>query len=204
MTRRRLQLLLIATLVALSGVAGASAGDEGGSSGDNVAVAINTKNDSSRFKFKYRLERESGDVVDNQNVAVAQATCERCRTTAIAVQIVLVSSKPSTVTPVNLALALNENCTSCQTFATAFQFVVGVEDASVRFTKAGKDELRRIIGEFRSLRNDTYTLAEFDTRTNALADEIRAVLRTQLAPKGEDDEQPEVEVHEDTEVQTGP
>ena len=202
MTPRRLQLLLIAMLFALSGAAAATAGDEGGSSGDNVAVAINTTNDSSRFKFKYRFDRESGDVVDNQNIAAAQASCEGCRTTAIAVQIVLVSSKPSTVTPVNLALALNENCTSCQTFSTAFQFVVGVEDASVRFTKAGKTELKRILSEFRSLRSDTYTLQEFHTRTGELADQIRVVLRTQLTPKGDDDE-PDVAVEEDTEVQTG-
>ena len=202
MTMRRLQLLLIAMLVALGGAAGASADDDGGNSGNNVAVAINTTNDSSRFKFKYHLEREDGDVIDNQNVAWAQATCERCRTTAIAVQIVLVSSKPSTVKPTNLAVALNENCTSCQTFATAFQFAVGVEDSSVRFTKAGKAELHRIIGEFRSLKHETYTLDEFHTRTGALAERIRTVLRTQLVSKGDDDE-PDVDLEEDTAAKTG-
>jgi len=161
-----------------------------------------TRDDSNRFRFEYDLEREDGDTVENENLAYARASCERCRTTAIAVQIVLVSSKPSTVTPVNLAVALNDNCTSCQTFATAFQFVVGVDDASVRFTKAGKAELKRIIGEFRSLRHETYTLDEFHTRTGALADRIRTVLRTQLVSKGDDDE-PDVRVREDTEAEQG-
>jgi hypothetical protein len=203
MTPRRLHLLLLALVVALTGAAGgAAAGDDQNHSGDNAAVVVNTRDDSTRFKFAYDLERESGDVVDNQNVAWSQATCERCRTTAIAVQIVLVSSKPGTVTPTNLAVALNENCTSCQTFATAFQFVVGVEDASVRFTKAGKKELKRIIGEFRSLRHETYTLDEFHTRTGALADQIRTVLRTQLVSKGDDDE-PDVRIQEDTEGEQG-
>ena len=202
MTPRRLHLLLLALVVALTGAAGATAGDDQDRSGDNAAVVVNTSDDSARFKFAYDLERESGDVVDNQNVAWSQATCERCRTTTIAVQIVLVSSKPSTVTPTNLAVALNENCTSCQTFASAFQFVVGVDDASVRFTKAGKTELKRIIGEFRSLRHETYTLDEFHTRTGALAAQIRTVLRTQLVSKGDDDE-PDVRIREDTEGEQG-
>ena len=112
------------------------------------------------------------------------------------------SSKPSTVTPLNLALALNESCTSCQTFATAFQFVVGVDDASVRFTKAGKTELKRILAEFRALRSHALTLQEFHTATGALADDIRTVLRTELVSKGDDDE-PDVDVEEDVDAQTG-
>jgi hypothetical protein len=217
MTLRRLQLLLIALLVALGAPAGAFADDDDeGRSGDNAAIAINRKDDSSRFRFAYDLQRESGDVVDNENFAFAYASCERCRTTAIAVQIVLVSSSPSTVTPKNVAVALNENCTHCQTFATAFQFVVGVESASVRFTNEGKDELRRILSDFRHLRRETYTLTEFHTRTQALADDIRQVLRTQLAPRGEgdddddddgdgddDDEEPDIDVSSDLEGQTG-
>ncbi len=200
MTPRRLQLLLIALLLVLVGTTGARA--DGGPSGDNAAVAINRTDDSSRFRFAYDLARESDEVVDNENTAFAYANCERCRTTAIAVQIVLVSSTPSTVTPKNVAVALNENCSHCQTFSTAFQFVVGVEDASVRFTKTGKDELHRILAEFRDLKRETYTLEEFHTRTGALADDIRTVLRTQLAPKG-DDEPEIIEVDEDWEAQIG-
>jgi putative peptide zinc metalloprotease protein len=203
MTPRRLQLLVIALAFALGGPAGAFADGDGGRSGDNAAVAINTKNDSSRFRFAYDLERESGDVVDNENVAFAYASCERCRTTAIAVQIVLVSSSPSTVTPKNFAVALNENCSLCETFASSFQFVVGVEDESVRFTKEGKTELHRILTAFRDLKRETYTLPEFHARTGALADEIRTVLRTQLAPKAEGGDDPDVDVDEETDGMSG-
>jgi hypothetical protein len=197
MTTRRLLLLLVALALALGAPASVHADDDERRSGDNAAVAVNTKDDSSRFRLAYSLDRETDDVVDNENAAVAYASCENCRTTAIAVHIVLVVGSPTTVTPKNYAVALNENCTSCQTFATAFQFVVGVESRSFGFTDAGEDQLERILREFRSLKRETYTLAEFHARTQALADELRQVIKTQLAPEGDDDEDDDDEDDED-------
>jgi putative peptide zinc metalloprotease protein len=183
MTMKRLSLLLVALAFAL-GAPGHARADEGVPSGDNAAVAVNTKDGSSLFKLAFSLRRVAGDVVDNENAAVAYSSCESCRTTAIAIQIVLVVGSPSTVTPKNFAVAINDGCTLCQTFAAAFQFVIGVDDPSVGFTKEGMRELHRILREFKALKKDDYTLEEFHARTQALSERLRVLLETQLVPHG--------------------
>jgi putative peptide zinc metalloprotease protein len=192
----RHRLLILLALVALQlfgpGAVQQARADDG-SKGDNAAVAINTKDGSSLFRFAFSIEKVASDVVDNENAAVAYSSCTGCRTTAIAIQIVLVVGRPSTVTPANYAIAINENCTLCQSFAAAFQFVIGVEDDSVTLTRAGKRELRQILREFRALKREEYTLEEFNAKTNALGARLREVLRTELTSKrdrhdGADDE----------------
>lgn len=218
-TARRLLLILLAALAALAlalAAPGAARGDgeNEGRSQDNAAIAINTKDGSSVFRLAFSIRRVAGDVVDHQNVAFAFASCESCRTTAIAIQIVLVESSPSVVTPVNVAIALNENCTLCQTFASAYQFVVGT-GGPVRFTAKGRRELAQIRRELRALRKEDLTPAELDARIQPLMERVKVVLDTQLVPigQGEDDDadedadenEPDVTttVEEETETDTG-
>ena len=193
MTRRLFVLvgLLLALLVPSQAAA---------AGGDNTAVAINVKDGSSLFKFAFSLKKVTGDVVDNSNAAVAYASCERCRTTAIAIQIVLVSGSPTTVVPENLAISINDQCTLCQTFATAFQFVIGVEDPSVGLTPEGKRQLRAILRDFKALKNQEYTLEEFHARTQALGQRLRTLLQTELRsrrPAEPDEDEEETETEED-------
>jgi putative peptide zinc metalloprotease protein len=197
--------LLAALLLGAPGTAKADDHDDASRGGNTNAIAINTKDGSSLFKFAFAIKRVAGDVVDNQNAAVAYASCENCRTTAISIQIVLVSGSPSTVVPENYAISINENCTLCQTFTAAFQFVIGVDDPSVGFTKEGKRELRRILREFKALEDEQLTPAEFDARAKALAGRLRTVLKTQLVSrrdKDDEDDEPEVEDEEVEEVDT--
>lgn len=189
MTRRLLLLLaLLGLMIGAPASAWADDDTETTDRSDNIVQAINTKNGSSLFKFSYSLRKVTGEIVDNANAAVAYSSCEACRTTAIAIQIVLVVGSPSTVTPENVAIAINEKCTACQSFAYAFQFVVGVADESVGLTKSGQRQLDKILREFRALKRENYTDAEFTARTNALGDRLRAVLNTELKPRGGDDE----------------
>lgn len=215
-TARRLLLILLAALaavaLALAAPGGARGDDENeGRPQDNAAIAINTKDGSSLFRLAFSIRRVAGDVVDHQNVAFAYASCESCRTTAIAIQIVLVESSPSVVTPVNVAIALNENCTLCQTFASAYQFVVGT-GGPVRFTAEGRREFAQIRRELRALRKEDLTPAELDARIQPLMERVKLVLDTQLVPIREDDDEegdedePEVTttVEEETETETDP
>lgn len=202
---RRLLLLLITLAVALGAPGGASADDGDGRDGNNIAEAVNTKDGSSLFKFAFQLRKVSGEVVDNGNAAIAYSSCKDCRTTAIAIQIVLVVGSPTTVKPENVAIAINDNCTLCQSFATAFQFVIGVKDDTVGLTKEGKRELRQIIREFRALKKDDYTLEEFHARTQALGQQLREVLNTQLQPRpGESEQGDQVEGVTDEDVRPAP
>jgi hypothetical protein len=63
----------------------------------------------------------ASDAVDNENIAYAKSGCTGCRTVAVAIQAVLITSNASDVQPKNVALAVNESCSSCRTFAAAYQ-----------------------------------------------------------------------------------
>jgi putative peptide zinc metalloprotease protein len=187
---RRLTLLLLTLLVALALAQPALAGDDDGDdgrSGDNSAVAVNKRDGASLFKLAFSIRRVAGDIVDNENLAYAYSECERCKTTAIAIQIVLVTGNPSTVTPKNVAVAVNYQCTLCETFATAYQFVVST-GGPVKFTRDGYRELWQIRRELRALRREDLSPAELDARVDALMDRVRVVLDTELVPIRDDDD----------------
>ena len=185
--RRLLALLL--TLAAVGAGAGfhaeaARAGD------DNLAVAVNTKDGASIFKLAFSIRKAAGEVVDNTNAAVAYSSCTECSTTAIAIQIVLVTGDPDTVTPTNLAVAVNENCTLCQTFATAYQIVL-TTDGPVRLSGEGRRRIAEIVKELRELKKAGLGPAELDARIDALVDDLKDVLATELVPKKPGDEESE-------------
>jgi hypothetical protein len=192
-TLRRLTLFLLALVLALgTGFARPELAhaddDDGGRSGDNAAIAINTKSGSSLFKFAFSIRKVAGEVVDETNVAVSFSECEQCRTTAIAIQIVLVTGSPSVVTPQNLALAINQNCTLCETFAGAYQIVLGT-GGPVRFTSDGRRRISEIKRAIRQLRDEDLSPPELDARLDALVADLKGVLRTELVPIPRDDEE---------------
>ena len=109
-------LLAVSATPALSTAALASGGGTGEE--DNIPIAENTTDDSSVFEFSFSIKRVVADVVDNDNAAIAIASCNRCQTVAIAVQVVLIFSDPSVVTTDNLAFAINIECNRCETLAS--------------------------------------------------------------------------------------
>jgi putative peptide zinc metalloprotease protein len=154
----------------------------------NAAIAINTTDGSSLFEFAFAVRHVMGDVVDQQNAAVAYASCKSCQTTAIAIEIVLVEGSPHTFTPTNVAVAMNENCSLCDTFATAYQFVVQ-SSGPVHFTHEGLRELRAIRKEIASWGKRGLTNAEMRARLPALMDRVQQILKTQLVPDRKGDQQ---------------
>ena len=184
---RRLTIALLTLLLA----AGFAAKRPADARADNTAIAINTKDGTALFKFALSVKRVAGDVVDNGNAAVAVASCESCQTVAVAIEIVLVTGDPSVVTPTNLALAMNIECTLCETMASAYQFVFGNGD-NMRFTAEGRRLLAQIRQDFHDLRKESenLTLEEINARVKALVDRIREVLRNELVPAGNTGAQP--------------
>jgi putative peptide zinc metalloprotease protein len=157
---------------------------------DNAAVAINTKDGSSIFKLAFHVHRTMNQVIDETNVAVAFASCEGCQTVAIAIQIVLVMSDPSVVTPENLALALNVECTSCETLAGAYQFVIST-DGSAKFSKEGKEEILAIRKGFHDLAKRAeageLSIAEIQAESEALVTRLEKVLDAEFRPPADDE-----------------
>jgi putative peptide zinc metalloprotease protein len=188
---KRLTLLLttVATLVALAGAPPAVAQD-------NAAVAINTEDGTSVFDFAFKVSRVMNDVVDNQNAAVAYASCEECQTVAVAIQIVLVYSDPTEVTPENYAIALNEGCDTCETVASAYQFVLSVPDR-FRFSKEAWRRIVEIRKEIRELgkafERGELSALELQELVDTLADELRTVIKEDIAAGGADADKPRPE-----------
>ena len=182
--KRRLVAVLLA-VVAFAGTPALAHGDEG-QGGANTAIAINTKDGSELFKLAFAIRHVMGDVVDQDNAAVAYASCTSCETTAIAIEIVLVEGSPSTVSPTNVAISENVQCNLCDTFAAAYQFVTQTS-GPVHFTEEGLRELHAIRQEIASwgkqgLTNDQIRALLLGPL--GVIARIKKVLETQLVPAG--------------------
>lgn len=177
---RRLTALLLALILAAPPLALAQ--------GDNSAVAVNTKDGSSLFELAFDIRRVAGDVVDQTNLALAYSSCEGCQTVAIAIQILIVTGSPEVLTPQNVAIAINELCTTCTTLALAYQFVFGGDRTFL--TPQGRREINRIRRAFYRLRSSGLTPLEIAREADRLAQRLRDVLSTQLVsrPPGDHDD----------------
>jgi len=159
-------------------------------SGDTAAVAVNTKDGASVFRLAFSIKRVGGDVVDNANAAVSYASCDSCRTVALSIQIVLVTGDPETVTPENVALAINVDCTSCETLASAYQWVLGTDEQNVRFSPEGQVAINQIRKELRELGASDLPVDELQARVKQLMLRLGEVLKTELEPVGRPPDNP--------------
>jgi putative peptide zinc metalloprotease protein len=185
--RHRLALLvaLLAGAACAVGPAGLALGQD--RPGDTSATAINTKDGSSVFKLAFEIRRVTGDVVDNQNTALAYSSCKECQTVAISIQVLLVAGSPSTFTPQNVAVAINENCSTCKTMALAYQFAVGMT-TEMRFTRRGIYELVKIRRDLDELQRSNLSIEEIKARADEIVARLKDVLANELVPVRPGDE----------------
>jgi putative peptide zinc metalloprotease protein len=161
-----------------SPAAGGSGTDAGA---DNQAVAINTKDGESLFSFAFSIRRADGDLVDDRNLAFAYASCKACQTLAVAIQVVLIMSDAHVITPLNQAVAINDECIACETVALAHQYVIGV-GAPIDFTADGNARIAEIRRRFLALERSGLPMADTVARAEALAAGVEQVLGTELVP----------------------
>ncbi len=176
--RRRLLTLLLAALFTFALATGSPAAAY---AGDNTAISVNTKDGTTVFKVAFAIRHVMGDVVDETNGAVAYASCTDCAAVAIAFEIVLVEGNPSTVTPTNVAIAINENCDTCVAVAEAYQFVLGT-GGLVHFDKDGNKILADIRKELHSLKKEDLTIDQLQAELDSIAARIADVLANHLVP----------------------
>jgi putative peptide zinc metalloprotease protein len=159
---------------------------------DNVATATNETDATRVDDFAWGVSRQrGGDVVDQLNQAHAAARCTDCGARAVAFQIVLVSGSPSRVIPRNEAVAINDQCTRCETAAEARQFV-RVVDQRVKFTGRGRRELADIRNDLRTLTYDRVSLADLHQAVEAQEARVKEVLRTELVTVADPSEDADV------------
>jgi putative peptide zinc metalloprotease protein len=158
----------------------AAAASAGGNK-DNAAVAVNTKDGSSLFRFAFNIAKVTGSTVDSTNTAIAYASCTKCQTVAIAIQFVIVQGSPDVFVPQNVAVALNEKCSMCDTLASAYQFVIQVS-GPVRLSWEGRKQMWGMVKEIKALADSGLTGPEIQAKVDAIAKRMYAVMSTQLVP----------------------
>jgi putative peptide zinc metalloprotease protein len=115
------------------------------------------------------------DTVLNTNEAYALASCDGCRTVAVAFQVVLVVGSADVVVPQNLSAAVNYACVECVTFALAQQLVVTVPEALDAQALAELEALWREIAAFGASLEDV-PLAEIQARLEEFERQILEVV----------------------------
>jgi putative peptide zinc metalloprotease protein len=116
--------------------------------GDNQVLSVNTHDGSTEYHVAMALLWVSdGDDVTERNEAYAYASCNDCRTGAVAFQVILIVGYSGTITPVNSAVSANYDCQRCSTQAVAVQLVATVSSEPDAATKA---KLEQIMAELQA------------------------------------------------------
>lgn len=178
--KTRLLTVLIAALIA-AGLSAASTAPA--YAGDNAAIAVNTKDGTTVFKVAFAIRHVMGDIVDQTNAAVSYASCTDCAAVAIAFELVLVAGSPDTVTPTNLAIAINENCDTCVAVAEAYQFVLGTGGIA-HFDAEGNRILADIRRRLRALKKEDLTIPQLQAILDDMQAKIADVLANHLVLAG--------------------
>jgi putative peptide zinc metalloprotease protein len=166
-----------------AGAQSSSAPSGGDAGGDTAVVVVNTKDDSTIFRLAFAVKRTMQDIVDNSNAAVAFASCEECQTVAVSFQVVLIMSDPDVVTTENLALALNYECSMCETLASAYQFVM-TTGGQVRFTAEGNQALAEIRRALHELSTSELSITEIQAELDELKLTLAGILANELIAAG--------------------
>ncbi len=154
-----------------------------GSGGKNLVIAINETDGRTVGRSGVMMGHAAGPSVVPENLASARASCTDCRTVAVALQSVVITSNPSYASPRNAAVAVNENCTRCQTLAYAWQYVIST-GGPVRLTPEGQQTVSDIRAEAASLAGSDLPFPQLVAELDALAAEFRAVMDTEVERVG--------------------
>jgi putative peptide zinc metalloprotease protein len=151
------------------------------SSDDNIAIAVNTEDGTALFVFAIDVRKVVDGVVDETNIAAALASCTDCTTVAFAFQAVLVTRDADIVIPQNLALAFNDQCTGCFTYASATQLVFGFT-GQVRISPEGRHRLHELERRLRALEDEVSDLtpAQLVAEIEAAEQELFAIFTEEL------------------------
>ena len=151
---------------------------------ENRAQAVNTTDGARVFELAFDIERVREGPLTHQNIAQAYASCEACRTIAIAVQVVLVMADVDYAVPVNYAEAINYACSGCETLAFAWQLVLST-GGEVQLTAEASERVAAIEAALAALEDSDASIAVIQAAADRLTDELRDAIATGLEPVGE-------------------
>ncbi len=152
--------------------------------GDNQALAVNTEDGSVLYDVSFALVWADGDEALNVNEAYALASCQDCRTVAVAFQVVLLVGSVDVVVPQNLSAAVNYACIECVTYALATQLVVTLPG---ELSADGQEALAAIWAELQEFGEniEDIPLAELRDRLTEFEERILDVVQEHAEDSGE-------------------
>lgn len=179
------RLLLLLTLVATVGLAAtpAVAHESAGGGAKNLVMAFNYADNSALSRSGILVSPIASDNVESENLAYAEASCNDCRTVSAAMQVVLITSNASVIRPTNAAVAVNQNCSSCATFAGAYQYVI-TTGGQVYLSTEGQAEVQRIRQEVAAIAASDLAFPELAAQLDALYEQLKAVIDSELVHAG--------------------
>jgi hypothetical protein len=178
------------TAIALATVAvaggGAQADPAAGTGPDNVVWLTTTGTNDRAQDSSTQVGFYDGDDLRSANVARSDShDCTDCRTVTVAVQAVVATGHPHTVAPTNAAIAINERCERCTTYAYAYQYVVTAND-DVEVSRRARGKVARIRNEIDDVAHSELAPADLDARLNDLTAQFKATIDAELKRQGED------------------
>jgi putative peptide zinc metalloprotease protein len=182
-TRTRIPRLALIAAIAAVAAAGTFCCADPAPAADTVVVAVNAKDGSFLYRVRLDVRRVVGSTVDETNAAVALASCDSCETVAVSIQALLVFTTPTVATPTNLAIAMNVDCSACQTLASAYQLYLQT-GGPAHFTADGNRQIAQIRRELEAIRHAGLTIWEIQADVDRLANELLAVLQNELVAAG--------------------
>jgi putative peptide zinc metalloprotease protein len=144
--------------------------------GDNQAMAVATKDNSTVYDVAFALVYADKDTVLNKNEAYAFADCKNCVAVAVAFQVVLIVGDAHVVAPENISAAVGYNCIRCVTAALAIQLDVSIPGRPDASTTA---RLNALWAKIRAFGNHLkgLTFAEIHAKLVAFEKKILAIVQ---------------------------
>jgi hypothetical protein len=152
---------------------------------NNEAFALSTTHDPMTFEDSFTIH-QYGQVeaasVRNEATAesVACAPDSPCRAVSLSFQIITMAGTDIHLNAVNLGNATNVHCEGCQTVAGAYQFVVDTPTA-FKLSPEAEVQLAAIHHKLNALSNSDLSTAEVQSKADALAVQVAAILKTAAA-----------------------
>jgi putative peptide zinc metalloprotease protein len=169
-----------ATATAAPAATGSSGDEQSGSTyneelpggGGHNAVSANNRVDNRLLvRGSVKLDHIPGPNASPVNEASAFASCTGCQTFSVALQVALISKTATSITPQNLAAAVNYQCSNCVTVARAVQYVVQVDDPT-QVPDDVRDLVKQMQDQLQGLSQD---------RSVTQADQAEAVINSVMA-----------------------
>jgi putative peptide zinc metalloprotease protein len=180
---RSVGLVAVLTTVFAFGAPAARADDGVRGASNNIVNVVNRSDGASRVRARSAVPQVDGSTVDNTNIASAYASCTDCRTVAVAVQVVVVEGQVTDFEPGNAAVALNENCLRCQTFAYARQEVLS-PGTPVELSDDAVAAIRDLQDQIQSVAQSDEDFAQMSADLDGLTEQVVSVVQGEIDRAG--------------------